>query len=150
MRHKQMWAAFGLLLIGGLIYIIFRNPTVLYCIAGEEWTWLNTLRNAAKAWLAESGPMGDFVVFSLPDGLWTTSYILLINTFYRGAPTSLRIRWASVIPFIGAATELFQACCPVGYSIGSVQVGTFDVLDLVCYLAPLAFYILLQKFCNPT
>ena len=145
MRNKQMWAASGLLLIGGLIYIIFRTPTVLYRLVGDGWPWINAARGCAKAWLAESGAVGDFVVYSLPDGLWVTSYILIIHTIYRNAPVGQRIRCASAIPLIGAATELLQACCPMGYAIGRVQVGTYDVLDLVCYLAPLVCYIILQK-----
>lgn len=146
MRNKNLWAAGSLLTVGGLIYIILRSQNLLYRIVGEGWPWLNNLRTAATELLQRSGAVGEFVVFSLPDGFWATAYILLMDHVHRKATARVRIAWAAVIPLIGAAAELLQALCPAGYRPWGVNLGTFDVLDLVCYLAPLAIYIIIQKF----
>ena len=146
MRNKKLWTAGSLLAVGGLIYIIFRSQTLLYRLVGEGWPWMVHLRTAAAELLQRSGAVGEFVVFSLPDGFWATAYILLMDHVHRAAPARERIAWAAVIPLIGAAAELLQALCPTGYRPWGINLGTFDVLDLVCYLAPLAIYILLQKF----
>lgn len=141
----------GLLLaLGGAVYIIFRSQTLLYQIVGEGWPWLNNLRSAAAQLLPRGGALGDFVVYSLPDGLWATAYILVIDRVHRDSSTSERIAWAAVIPLVGAAAEILQACCPTDYMIGGIHIGTFDVLDLVCYLAPLTIYILLLKYHSPS
>ena len=149
LRHSRTLksiAAGLLLVLGGAIYIIFRSQTLLYRLVGEGWPWMNTLRTAAAELLQRSSTMGEFVVFSLPDGLWATAYILLMDVRHHKAPIRVRVAWAAVIPLIGAAAELLQALCPTGYRPWGINLGTFDVLDLVCYLAPLAIYILLQKF----
>lgn len=151
MRNKSLWAAGSLLTVGGLIYIILRSQTLLYRIVGEGWPWLNNLRTAATELLQRSGAVGEFVVFSLPDGLWATAYILLMDHVHRKATTRVRIAWAAVIPLIGAAAELLQVLCPAGYRPWGINLGTFDVLDLVCYLAPLAIYaLLLLKLHHPS
>lgn len=140
--HTLKSIAAGLLLaLGGAIYIIFRSHTLLYRLVGEGWPWINNLRTTATDLMQQGGALGEFVVFSLPDGLWATAYILLIDVIYRDSPKSIRLRWAGGIPLIGAATELLQALCPTGYRPWGVNLGTFDTLDLACYLVPYIIYL---------
>lgn len=140
MRSKLLTAAL-LLVAGGLIYIIFRSHTILYHIVGDGWPWMDNLRSAASAWMLSCGAWADFIVFSLPGGLWSTAYILLIDAIYAASALRVRLWWASAVPLIGAAFEVLQACCPPGSSIGGINIGTYDAADLLCYMVPLLLYL---------
>lgn len=78
----------------------------------------------------------EFCLFSLPDGLWSTSYILAIHSLWAKAPRRTRLLWASVIPLIGACSECLQYV--------SLLPGQYDVADLLCYLVPLILYYIKQ------
>lgn len=148
---RRIIAAVLLIVAGGLIYILFRSQQIILNeIIGDGWPWLEQWRAAAAVWLRQSGALGEFVVYSLPGGLWASSYILFVDDAHRSASARVRIVWASVVPLAGAVVELLQACCPAGYMVGGISIGTFSVLDLVCYLTPLAIYILLLKLHYPS
>jgi len=70
--------------------------------------------------------LGGWVVYSLPDGLWLFSYILLMGCIWN---FNLKRSFYASFPlaFIAIGSELLQI-------LGWVP-GTFDVVDLLCYLA---------------
>lgn len=69
----------------------------------------------------------DFVIYCLPDGLWTTSFILIMDAIW--STLKEKLFWASIIPVIGIASEILQ--------IVHILPGTFDYGDLLCYTLPL-------------
>ena len=85
-----------------------------------------TLRAYAMQW-------PEFVVFSLPGGLWSASYVLLADAVFAGQSNLIRLSWGSLIPMIGVVSELLQALglCP----------GTADWQDAVCYGVPYVVYV---------
>lgn len=143
---RRIIAAVLLITTGGLIYVLFRSQhTILNEVIGDGWPWLLQWRAAAAEWLRQSGALGEFVVYSLPGGLWASSYILLIDAFYEASVPAVRLRWVSAVPLIGAASELLQACCPTDYMFCDIHIGRYDPIDLLCYLVPLALYLLYSK-----
>ena len=69
---------FGLLLIllGGLIYLSFR-PTTLLLFHALDRMGLMLLITDWRAWMSAYQPT-EFVLYSLPGGLWAAAYILII------------------------------------------------------------------------
>ena len=121
---------FGLLLIllGGLIYLSFR-PTTLLLFHALDRMGLTDWR----AWMSAYQPT-EFVLYSLPGGLWAAAYILIILSLTGRTPLTQRVTIASMIPLAGIASELLQW--------GGLLPGIFDATDLLCYTLPLLFLII--------
>ena len=115
--------------IGGCIYLMQRT-TGLLMFRIIDFLGLTdvvaTLRAYAMQW-------PEFVVFSLPGGLWSASYVLLVDAVFAGQSNLIRLSWGSLIPMIGVVSELLQALglCP----------GTADWQDAVCYGVPYVVYV---------
>ena len=115
--------------IGGCIYLMQRT-TGLLMFRIIDFLGLTdvvaTLRAYAMQW-------PEFVVFSLPGGLWSASYVLLADAVFAGQSNLIRLSWGSLIPMIGVVSELLQALglCP----------GTADWQDAICYGVPYMVYV---------
>jgi hypothetical protein len=129
--------SFALILLccGGIIYIALRSETLLM------FSWADHLGLGCLVdFLRESLRtmyFGDFIMFSLPDGFWLLSYMLLIDTIWR-EDHSCRVFFASMLPFIAISFEFLQLT-------GFVS-GTFDVTDLMAYLGAIIIYRLLKLY----
>lgn len=128
-----------LITIGGMIYLSFR-PTSLLLFhtlgALGLMPLVDAWRSAVAAWMP-----GDFVVYSLPGGLWSAAYALLVWGLLRHTAAPLRVAIAAIIPLTGVVSELMQ--------LAGLLPGTFDVADLLCYALPLLFliiYVIIKHF----
>lgn len=125
--------AAGLILLGCgcVIYLLFRSTTIaLYqaaCAIGLG-SVIDHARMQTTHWVVP-----DFILFSLPDGLYCLSYVILIDALWPVEGTSKAIA-ASVIP---AAAVIHET----GQGMRMVR-GTFDAMDLCCYLVPWMLYLL--------
>ena len=130
--HKQKRLYLGLLLLagGGMLYALFRSRQTLLLQLADA-TPLRDFLSHLRASCSICHP-ADWVIYSLPGGLWSAAYILVTDALMRPLGRSQCWRWASVIPLLGAISELGQALHLVP--------GTFDVADLVSYLLPLFIY----------
>ena len=139
---EAVFAAFHIVLpiiIGGLIYILWRDPNLLM------FDWFRAVGfEPPLVWLrTETAPVSRFLpawlIFSLPDGLWVYALTALMVFLWRDA-TSLPIRtlWLSLGALLGAGSELGQ--------LAGIVPGRFDVLDLaVCIAAPLAALVFTSR-----
>ena len=132
MRQRlQILAGVILLVAGGLIYTLFR-PTTLLGFRLTDAIGLSPLINNWRTALATQQPAA-FIVYCLPNGLWSAAFILIMDRLFAHQPLRQRLCWAAVIPGIGIAAELLQA-------VGIVP-GTFDWLDILCYAMPYLVYV---------
>jgi hypothetical protein len=132
MRQRlQILAGVILLVAGGLIYTLFR-PTTLLGFRLTDAIGLSPLINNWRTALATQQP-APFIVYCLPNGLWSAAFILIMDRLFAHQPRRHRLCWAAVIPGIGIAAELLQA-------VGIVP-GTFDWLDILCYAVPYLVYV---------
>lgn len=118
-----------LLVVGGSIYLLQRTTSLLMFQVADGLGLtesVNCLRTMATVW-------PEFVVYSLPGGLWAASYILLVDAVFGGQVMLQRLAWASLIPMTGLVSELLQALrlCP----------GTADGWDALCYGLPFGAYL---------
>lgn len=115
-------------LAGVSIYLLWRDEHLLIHRVLQT-CQLQAPLGAIRQQVADIS-LPEWVRFALPDGLWSLSYILVID-----AIVSRGYLWTAVIPAIGVLSELMQ-------SAGWLP-GTFDVADLLAYSIPYLVYILI-------
>lgn len=123
----------GALLLGGIIYLTFRTSQLLlfrtFKLIGFE-EYINQWRQAINLSLPQ------WAIFCLPDALWASAYILIIDTLLNKYTLKTKLIVASIIPSIGIVSELMQAL--------QLLPGTFDIFDIVAYSVPFLLYIFIN------
>lgn len=131
-HYKWIQVLLGVLclLVGISIYLLFRSESITlyrWMAAIGVTDAIAPLRQSVSHW-----DVSPFVRFSLPDGLYCLSYILLMDAVWQRSRRPLRLIAASLIPLIAITHELLQ--------VAGLARGTFDWSDLLCYTLPLIGY----------
>jgi len=130
------------LLLGGIIYILFRasEPVFFKWIPGPGLaSWFGFARQSSVTF---SHSLPEWIVFSLPNGLWAFAYALIITGIWAGSKSWLRIFWMASIPVLVLGFELLQLT-------GTIP-GIFCVHDMAFGIAGLIIGILAgTKTINP-
>ena len=96
------------LLAGGMVYILFRPSEHVFfswiSATGFD-NWFNLARNSS---LPSRPLVPEWIVYSLPDGLWAFAYALLITVIWSGSKTWLRYLWLASIPLLVLGYEILQ------------------------------------------
>lgn len=124
------------LICGCAIYLFYRSKSLyIYhwcqplCIS----ELIDTCRHSAQRY-----PVSDFTRFCLPDGLYCTAYILIIDAIWNKDSRLVKFLIIYFVPTIVIGSEFMQY-------FGVIR-GTFDMIDLVCYaIPPLVYYIIYEK-----
>lgn len=137
-REVCLASAFGLLFVGGMIYLIFRSRNILLnyllsCLG------LDPLLDGVREW-GQSFVLPHWIVYSLPAGLWSISYVLIVHTFSVNHSFRTRLAFTSLMPCLGVVSELLQM-------VGLVP-GVFDCQDVLCYAVPYLLYLSIMLFCK--
>lgn len=134
-RKIELAMALVLFIVEGLMYLTFRSTELnmfrLYKHAGP---WVQTLRT----WGNEI-ELPQWVRFSLPDGLWLLSYLLLVDAIWNKFDKSSCI-WYLIMPCVAFGSELAQIFWGL--------TGTADIMDFVCYAGAVAITLLIVYFKN--
>ena len=120
-RHNRLTLTVILpLLIGGLIYILFRADSLLM------FRWFDSigLGQTIKSIRSSIGQpnLPSWTVFSLPDALWIFAFTNFMLIIWRDKFSGQSIPWIFIAPTIGLLSEIGQAFHLVR--------GTFDLTDL--------------------
>jgi hypothetical protein len=111
------------LIAGGLIYVLLRPAEPVFfkwmAAAGFE-NWLTDLRAGS---LFTGFLLPEWMVYSLPNGLWAFAYTSLVLVIWNGSREAARYFWFLSIPVLVFGFELLQLS-------GTVQ-GTFCLIDIV-------------------
>jgi hypothetical protein len=130
------------LLIGGAIYLAFRTDDLLMFRVAER-AGLNGIVAVYRSCVAPLRPMlSDWVVFSLPHGLWSFSLVALFGLLWRHEQRTATIAIVSASVFT-IVPELLQAV--------RVVPGTYSGQDLLtgavaCCLAAAVVRLLSTRF----
>lgn len=134
-EYVKLTIGFVSLLVGGLIYVLFRPESLLMFHALRAMGMMGVverMRESVAGW-----QLPEFVVFCLPNGLWVVAYTMLMDVLWRNKSEKVRMGWACLMPVAGCLSEVGQMC-------GLVP-GTFDWVDLACYAVPYIIYCLIIR-----
>ncbi len=125
--HKQPRSAYFLhvilpLIVGGLIYVTWRSKDLWMF----SWFAESGLSSCIDAWReifsSYQNEIPEWVLYSLPDGLWVYSFSMYMGLLWRNASRVLSLYLMLLGPCLGFGGEIGQA-------IGLVP-GIFDPVDL--------------------
>lgn len=105
-----------------MIYICYRPLSLaMFWLTNisEETDWIMSLRHAVPS------NMPSWIIYALPDGLWSCSYTILVGTIWD-FDLSKCVYMLLFIPALGFISELLQG--------GGIVPGVFDWSDLIAYL----------------
>jgi len=114
------------LLLGGLIYILFRQDTL------KMFSWFDSINVSAAiselrlCTVPLSGHFPNWFLYSLPDGLWLFSYLSVLLAVWDNVISKHNIHWLLLVPMIAIFSEIGQ--------LFEIVPGTFDIFDLIFYL----------------
>lgn len=130
--YKKDWIiAILLILTGGMIYVLYRPESLLLFRVTDSLgitPLIDILRSNSSRVMLPS-----FMINSLPAGLWTASYLLMMYITTKFHTRRIRLMLALPLPISAIALEFMQLLgwCP----------GTFDIYDLICYIVPLCVFV---------
>lgn len=130
--YKKDWiVALFLILTGGIIYVLYRPESLLLFRVTDSLgitPLIDILRSNTSRIMLPS-----FMINSLPAGLWTASYLMMMYITTKYHTRRIRLMLALPLPVMAIVLELMQflGWCP----------GTFDIYDLICYIVPLFVFI---------
>ena len=113
------------IVIGGLIYLLFRTESLLMFSWAEHLSLTELISRGRTAAAPLLPHVPGFVLFSVPDGVWVFSATAFFARLWHDGPLWMRAGWIGVVPAMAIGGEL-------GQIVGLVP-GTFDVLDMIAY-----------------
>ena len=125
MKTKQLTNPFLVFLLGVLIYLLFRSESIRvfdYLTYVKLDKPLSIIRSFT---LPLSQFIPDWIIYSLPDGLWLFSFSLIISEIWNKEDNIRFWFWTLLLPFTAIIWELGQAI--------HVFSGTFDWIDTFIY-----------------
>jgi len=123
------------LLLGGLVYLSFRQDTL------KMFRWFDSINLSAVIselrllTLPLSDHLPNWFLYSLPDGLWICSYLSVLLVVWDNVISKHNIHWLLLVPMIAIFSEIGQ--------LFKIVPGTFDILDLIFYLGGTVLPILI-------
>lgn len=133
-RATRIILSLGILSLGGLIYIIYRDKSLLM------FDWFNSIGVSSGIDGLRSLFQGDgvygWVKYSLPDGLWIFSYMFLIDAIWNGEKiiTSKLFLW--FLPIVAILSECLQY-------FGLLS-GVFDWKDMASFTLAITLFLIIK------
>lgn len=115
------------LLVGILIYVFLRPDNLIYN---------DLFSSPIKIKINTNSKVIGFLIYSLPNGLWSMSFSQLIFHIYKIRTLKIIIL-SSIMLFVGIIIELLQ--------YQSFMNGTFDINDIFSYIMTYLIVLFIQK-----
>lgn len=136
MKKQLLLSSVVTLTIGSLIYILFRTESLKVFVWLDSLSCLPIAENMREFTLEMVDGVPNWMLYSLPDGLWLSSYICSMLLIWKNRITKESQGWIFCMPIIAVLSEAGQ--------LFKIIPGTFDWMDVMMYflgtLFPLAIY----------
>ena len=133
-RIVKVILSFTILIIGGLIYVGFRDKSLLMFSWFDQ---LGIIREVdAFRGLVNSDGLYGWVKYSLPDGLWLFAYMFLVDAIWNGSKSISSYIFIFSLPCFALISEFLQY-----YGLFP---GVFDWIDVASYSFALLLYVIIK------
>ena len=130
-RYSTYIHASFMLFLGIMIYLLYRPESLLVFKITDALGLSHIIDNLRLSF--SEFQLHPIIVNSIPAGLWTASYLMMMYVTTKYHTRKVRLMLALPLPIMAITLELMQLCgwCP----------GTFDIYDLICYIVPLCVFV---------
>lgn len=136
-RILKLLAASIALVIGGLIYIIYRSESLIMFSWFDNLGLSNNISFLRELYSANS--IYSWVKYNMPAALWLFAYLFVIDAIWEKRMTSPMYKaffW--FMPVIAVLSEVLQLI--------NLLPGTFDIFDVCSYIVAVVIYFILNFF----
>lgn len=109
--------------IGGLIYLIFRDPSLLMFDWFKNIGLENVINQSRGDFSSIKTSLHPWIIYSLPNTLWFAGGLLLVQAMWDEKHTLEKLFWIMSFASVGIVSEAAQYFNFIS--------GTFDFADLV-------------------
>tara|TARA_B110000091_G_scaffold198350_1_gene227268 strand:+ start:237 stop:680 length:444 start_codon:yes stop_codon:yes gene_type:complete len=135
MKSQIIIGHFLTLLLGGLVYISFRQDTLKMFSWFDRVNLSGVISELRLSTLPLTDHLPNWFLYSLPDGLWLFSYLSVLLVVWDNTISKQNIHWLLLVPAVAVFSEIGQ--------LFGVVPGTFDIFDLTFYLGGTVLPILI-------
>lgn len=133
-RIVKVILSFTILIIGGLIYVGFRDKSLLM------FNWFENLGISGEVDLfrdlVNSEGVYGWVKNSLPDGLWIFAYMFLVDAIWNGSRSLSSYIFIFSLPCFALLSEFLQYF--------GLFPGVFDWIDVASYSFAILLYVIIK------
>ena len=133
-RIVKVILSFAILIIGGLIYVGFRDKSLLM------FSWFEQLGVSGEVdafrGLVNSEGVYGWVKNSLPDGLWIFAYLFLVDAIWNGTKSISSYIFIFSLPCFALLSEFLQYF--------GLFPGVFDWIDVASYSFAILLYVIIK------
>lgn len=133
-RATKVILSLLILFAGGLVYVIFRDKSLLMF----DWFDVIGISNAVDGLrrLFQGEGIYGWVKYSLPDGLWLFSYMFIIDAIWDRERNVISIMFLWGLPIVAILSECLQYF--------GLLPGVFDWMDIVSYLLAITMFLIIK------
>jgi hypothetical protein len=134
---KKIMIAFIPLILGGIIYAIYRTENLKMFKWFKELGVYNEIKKIRDNYGVKTIKMPEWIIYSLPDALWLLSLNFTILIFWKFKINKHSIIWIILTTIIGLYSEIGQYL--------KIIPGTFDNKDLILLIIAIIVPFLFLK-----
>lgn len=122
-------------LVGSGIYLCLRNTNLeMFKIFSNGLpSWVLCLRSFFSSY-----DVPDFIKFSLPDGLWLFSYLLIIDSIWHDQKSKIYLFFLTILPTSALLSEVLQ--------MFMLFPGVGDWTDILFYILSIVFFLIIKIY----
>lgn len=133
-RATKVFISLVILLLGGLVYVIYRDKSLLM------FNWFDSIGISNEIdWLRrlfQGEGIYGWVKYSLPDGLWLFSYMFIVDAIWDSDKNAMSILFLWGLPVVAVSSECLQYF--------GLLPGVFDWIDMVSYLSAITVFLIIK------
>ena len=133
-RATKVMLSLVILLLGGLVYVIYRDKSLLMFNWFDSIGIGNEIDGLRRLFQGEG--IYGWVKYSLPDGLWLFSYMFIVDAIWDSERNAMSMLFLWGLPVVSILSECLQYF--------GLLPGVFDWMDMASYLLAITLFLIIK------